>query len=409
MDFGVVELDGEAERVGPALATLLDAVLGDVEAWPVGVKERAPESLRTAMGQRGLLTPHWPVSDGGGAMGPIASRVIAEELMRRQINFGRVNGMVAEVVRKYGSEEIRSRVLRGVARGEIVLCLGYSEPDGGSDIAAVSTRAMRDGDGWRINGTKVFTSYAEYGHYVFLLTKTDREAPRHKGLTMFLVPLHLPGIEIQPLETFSGLRTNITYYSDVWVGDEFRLGDVNEGWSVLHDPLNTEHGANVADGAHLAEVNGQGVAATTPWAVLLGRFLRWADRPDARTGLAPGEDPLLAATLAEVAIDFEIARNTPGAMGKFASAEGFIRSASRLAEMVGIGGVISPGDEDCVEEGVFDWAHRCAQVPAITGGTLEVFKNMLAVSLLGLPRQLPEKLRLRDGDERGVRSGAKPR
>ena len=116
-----------------------------------------------------------------------------------------------------------------VFSGHVRLCLGYTEPEGGSDVATCKTRAVRDGDCWVINGSKMFTTGAHNCQYVFLITNTDPDAPKHKSLTMFLVPLDSPGIEIQGIRTVDGDRTNIVYYSDVRVDDKYRLGEVNDG------------------------------------------------------------------------------------------------------------------------------------------------------------------------------------
>ena len=112
---------------------------------------------------------------------------------------------------------------------------------------------MRDGDGWIINGSKMFTSNAQNAAYVFLITNTDPAAPKHQSLTMFLVPMDAPGVEIQPIRTVDGDRTNITYYSDVRVDDKYRLGEVNGGWAVLRDALNDEHGTVESGSRRTAE------------------------------------------------------------------------------------------------------------------------------------------------------------
>ena len=154
--------------------------------------------------------------------------------------------MVARSVAKFGSPELCDEVLPKVFSGEVRLCLGYTEPEGGSDVATCKTRAVRDGDAWIINGSKMFTTGAHNCQYVFLITNTAPDAPKHKSLTMFLVPLDSPGIEIQGIRTVDGDRTNIVYYSDVRVDDKYRLGEVNAGWTVLREPLNVEHGAVAA-------------------------------------------------------------------------------------------------------------------------------------------------------------------
>src|ERR1700737_5537851 len=146
---------------------------------------------------------------------------------------------------KCGSPELCEEVLPKVFSGEVRLCLGYTEPEGGSDVATCKTRAVREADGssWVINGSKMFTTGAHNCQYVFLITNTAPEAPKHKSLTMFLVPLDSPGVDIQGIRTVDGDRTNIVSYSDVRVDDKYRLGEVNAGWTGLREPLNTEHGA----------------------------------------------------------------------------------------------------------------------------------------------------------------------
>src|SRR6187397_3128675 len=163
--------------------------------------------------------------------------------------------MVARTVAKFASPEIRDDVLRGVFDGTVRLCLGYTEPEGGSDVATCKTRAVRDGGQWVINGSKMFTTGAHNCQYVFLITNTDPAAPKHKSLTMFLVPLDSPGIEIQGVRTVDGDRTNIVYYSDVRVDDKYRLGEVNDGWTVVREPLNVEHGAVAAAQDGLQDVS----------------------------------------------------------------------------------------------------------------------------------------------------------
>ena len=148
-------------------------------------------------------------------------------------------------MQQFGAPELSASVLPGVLSGDIRLCLGYTEPEGGSDVATCKTRAVRDGSGtgaWIVNGSKMFTSNAQNAKYVFLLTNTDPQGPKHKNLTMFLVPLDSPGIEIQPIRTVDGDRTNIVYYSDVRVDDLYRIGEVNGGWTVMRFALDSEHG-----------------------------------------------------------------------------------------------------------------------------------------------------------------------
>ena len=205
------------------------------------------EGLHLKFGAAGYLESEWkPESEGGFSR--VRRRIWELEKRRAHVpwvTWG-TTAMVARSVAKFGSPELRDDVLPKVFSGEVRLCLGYTEPEGGSDVATCKTRAMRDGDAWIINGSKMFTTGAHNCQYVFLITNTAPDAPKHKSLTMFLVPLDSPGIEIQGIRTVDGDRTNIVYYSDVRVDDKYRLGDANAGWTVLREPLNVEHGAVAA-------------------------------------------------------------------------------------------------------------------------------------------------------------------
>ena len=155
-------------------------------------------------------------------------------------------GMVGTMIRLFGTDELKRDVLTKIVAGEAVCSLGYSEPGCGSDVFAAQTRATRDGDGWRIDGSKMFTSGANIADYVLMLTRTNPDVPKHKGLTMFIVPLKTPGVTIQPVFTFQDERTNITYYDGVKVKDSYRLGAVDGGVKVMAGALEMEHGGGFA-------------------------------------------------------------------------------------------------------------------------------------------------------------------
>jgi alkylation response protein AidB-like acyl-CoA dehydrogenase len=390
MDFGAVNLDENATALLARVREVLDEVLGNSDDWPVRDRESIPSNLHRALGDEGFIAPRWSVLDGGADAGALGDRLISEELARRQIYISHTPVMLAQTVNRYLRDELlRQGIVRGIAAGQVRICLGYSEPDGGSDIANVRTRAVRDGDEWVINGAKVFTSVAHLSQYIFLLTRTNIDVPKHRGLTMFIVPLDLPGFELQPLITIGHDRLNVVYMRDVRVSDEYRLGDVDSGWAILQDPLNTEHGVGDLNEAGLGDIHGQGMLSTVPASLMLGRIIRWGARRDPRTGQAPLDQPLIAAAIANAAVDLEVARNSSGVMSKVAASEAYARMAADLIEAAGIAGLVSQGHEDALEGGVLDWAHRRSQATTIAGGTTEVFKNILAESALGLPRQLP--------------------
>ena len=230
--------------------------------------------------------------------------------------------MVARLVQQFGAPELAGSVLPGVLSGEIRLCLGYTEPEGGSDVATCKTRAVRDGDGWIINGSKMFTSNAQNAKYVFLLTNTDPQAPKHQNLTMFLVPLDSPGIEIQGIRTLDGDRTNIVYYSDVRVDDLYRIGEVNAGWTVMRSALDAEHGIADSEDHGLQNISamsehGRLMAEAVDTIAALVRTVR---RP-----LTTSVKYRLGRSIARM----EAALSTPGMFGRIAFAQ-TMRDVSRI-------------------------------------------------------------------------------
>src|ERR1700741_1382487 len=248
MDFSRVELsDADSAFLNEARSFLGTHMTEDVIRRDRETGDNFDEAVHLALGAAGYLECEWkPHADGGFTR--VRRRIWELEKRRAHVpwvTWG-ATAMVAGSGGKFGAQGLRDEGMGKVLSGQVRLCLGYTEPEGGSDIATCKTRAVRDGDGWIINGSKMFTTGAHKCQYVFLITNTDPEAPKHKSLTMFLVPLDLPGIDIQGIRTIDGDRTNIVYYSDVRIDDKYRLGDVNAGWTVLREPLNTEHGAVAA-------------------------------------------------------------------------------------------------------------------------------------------------------------------
>jgi alkylation response protein AidB-like acyl-CoA dehydrogenase len=257
MDFSRVALSSEDQDfLESARAFLHDHVTEDVKRRDRETGDNFDADVHLALGAAGYLEREWKPESAGG-FGRVRRRIWELEKRRAHVpwvTWG-TTAMVARSVASFGSRELRDEVLPGVFSGEVRLCLGYTEPEGGSDVATCKTRAVRDGDGWVINGSKMFTTGAHNCQYVFLIANTDPEAPKHKSLTMFLVPLNSPCIEIQGIRTIDGDRTNIVYYSDVRVADKYRLGEVNGGWTVLREPLNVEHGAVAAATDGLQDVS----------------------------------------------------------------------------------------------------------------------------------------------------------
>lgn len=385
MDFGSIELTDDLLAFWKDVNAFFDQHL-TAEVYEEEHRTGAGhnQDLHEAMGKRGWLMPTWSVEEGGAALDPVRARILQLELDRRDppVVTLSTTGMTVAVVREHGSDALKEKVLPGVASGEVKICLGYTEPDGGSDLAGVRTRATKVDGGWRINGAKMFTTGAQNCQYSMMVTRTDPEAPKHRGITIFLVPLDGPGVEIQPIATLGGERTNSVFYDDVFIDDDHRLGPVNEGWRVMSAPLNSEHGVKAADG--LAEVSGGATYGAT-LRKLLWHTVQWAKTPDADDNCA-FDNREVRVQLAEIALDVEMIRNTPGPMGRVLGSEALIERSAQLLDIVGPAGLLPRGAEGAVEDGILEWGHRFAQGTAIYGGTTDVARNIVAQHTLKLPR-----------------------
>jgi alkylation response protein AidB-like acyl-CoA dehydrogenase len=248
----------------------------------------------------------------------------------------------------------------------------------------VKTRAVRDGDEWVITGQKMFTTGAQFCQYCFLLTRTDMDAAKHKGLTVFVLPLNLPGIEITPIDTLGGERTNFVYLDEVRVSDGYRLGPVNDGWTVVSAPLAAEHGMDGEDDASA----GSRYAYTTK--VLLEAVTAWASEQTDAGGRRLIEDPSVRRRLAQVAMNIEATELSPGPMGRILAADLMIEDASALLEILGPAGQLPKGADGALVDGLGESSFRFAPGTAIYGGSTDIHRNLIAQHYLGLPRSTPK-------------------
>lgn len=386
MDFGLVELPPKQE----AFAAEVQRFLGEIVTEDVHRHERETgdgfnADVHLALGSRGWLEPDWPVEEGGAGLDPVCCRILELELQRHGVPSitASTTSMVWKAVDRFAQPDLRDALKPGVAAGTVRFCLGYTEPDGGSDIAAAKVRAVRDGDEWVLNGSKMFTTGAHNCQYTFLITRTDPDAAKHRGLTMFLVPLDVDGVEIQAIRTFGGERTNLVYYDDVRLSDRYRLGAVNDGWTVLRGPLDEEHSMGAVSGG-IADLS-LGHSYLRVLEPALEAAIDWAltERPD---GTRPADDPDVVTRLARIATDLECGIVTPGPMGRVKGAEVLVEAAADLVDLVGPLGLLPPGTEGVPGDGAIDFAHRFAQGTTTYGGTVEVFRTIIAQHVLGLPR-----------------------
>jgi alkylation response protein AidB-like acyl-CoA dehydrogenase len=338
--------------------------------------------LHRAICERGYLAAGWPEEVGGLGRSAIDQTLLNQELFGSgaPIDGLSIAAMVGATLMLRGTEAQQRDVVPRILAGEVLCCLGYSEPDAGSDVAAVATRAVRDGDEWVIDGQKMFTTMAHEAQYVFLLCRSNLEVPKHQGLTMFLVPMDTPGIEVTPVETMGGERTNITFYSGVRVPDSCRVGDVDDGWSVMHAALVYErNSANWGEPHHLVE-------SVARWAQETGRMAS----PRVREVLGRWTTELEVGRLLLFRSAWLSAQgalpHVEGSMAKLHITEAFVRASSELLDLLGPDGLVPMGQPGTVLDGLVEHAFRHAVVTTIYGGSSEVQREIIAGRGLGLPR-----------------------
>lgn len=387
MDFSRVDLDADdAAFLQQTRAFVEKHVTDEVLARDRRTGENFDEQVHLALGEAGYLAWDWNCEAEGGFT-PLRRRIFELEIARAHTpwyHWG-TTSVVARLVQQFGAPELTDRVLPGVLSGQIRLCLGYTEPDGGSDVATCKTRAVRAADGaWIINGAKMFTSNAHNAQYVFLLTNTDPQGRKHRNLTMFLVPLDSPGVEIRGIRTVDGDRTNIVFYSDVRVDDLYRIGEVNGGWTVMRSALDSEHGIGERDEHGLQEIAtmaGHGnlmAEAVDAVAAALSRA-----GPDGRR---PVDDQAVAYRLGRCVARVEAAQGTPTMFGRVAIAQTMRDVSTELMNLLGAAGALPTDAEGSPDGGAAEYVFRLAVPTGIYGGTLEVFRNMIAEHALGLGR-----------------------
>jgi alkylation response protein AidB-like acyl-CoA dehydrogenase len=344
------------------------------------------DGFARAIGARNWIAPEWP-REGFAALGPEEVHVLVDELTRADapVYATSTSMMVARVVRGVGSEQLREDILPKVVRGEVTIALGMSEPEAGSDVAAVQARARAVDGGWVIDGQKMFTTNGHIADYVFLLTRTDPDSVRHRGLTTFLVPMGLDGIEAQAVHTLSGERTNITFYSDVFVEDRWRISEVGAGWPSLMLALQDEHSAPFSPHlARLLELTEQWATTPTPEGTVP------ITRDDVRQRLVRAATDLEVAELLEARTTWMEANGdvpvVEGPMSKLFSTEAVVRGAEDISALVGPDGLRSRADDTALAGGRIEHALRFSLGTTIYAGTSEIQRNIIAQHGCGLPR-----------------------
>jgi len=389
MNFETVELTPEQEAFVAEARTFLEDnwhPSPEMAAMISLEHDRLPADFAELLAERGWIRPQSPVEQGGAGLGNVEARLLTELYLQHGVPQTNGSDLLSSTIEKYASERVRSEALADIQRGTKTVCLGYSEPDSGSDMAAARIAAVQDGDTWVINGSKMWTTYAHQSDYVFLLARTGPIEEKHRTLTVFLVPLDTPGIEVQAIWAMGDVRTNLVFYTDVQISDEYRLGPVNEGWRVVSEPLAVEHGIE-DDLDALAPINGSmGSQFSHTLELAVETAVEWAVTTPGRDGRPQIEDPIVRAKLAEALLELEVSRNAPGETGKVVAAEALIRQSDALTDLAGPAGILDEGVPGSSRRGLLSWSRLHAPGTAIYGGTSEIYRNNIARGALGLPR-----------------------
>jgi 3-oxo-4-pregnene-20-carboxyl-CoA dehydrogenase beta subunit len=352
---------------------------------------KARQDFSRKLGARGWLGVSWPREYGGQARSALEHLAFEEEMAYSEapVTFHNTAAtMIGPTLIRFGSPAQKRVFLPGIARGDISFALGYSEPDHGSDLAGIRTAATPlPGGGWRIRGQKIFTSTAGFSTHVWLAARTDPAQSRHRGISVFMVPLDAPGITLQPMSGINGHRSNIVFYDDVVVDEDALVGELHGGWEVITAALAFER---VSLAAIAARTRGY-------FDLLLGHVqtARRAGRPLAadsmicdRIGQLAAQIQaarLLAVNTALVVQDGEVPVHQ-GAMVKVFASELMESLSEAVFDLVGTGATLEGGASSALLDGRFEYAVRDALLYTIGGGTNEIQRTLIAQRGMGMPR-----------------------
>lgn len=347
-----------------------------------------------ALADAGLLGVGWPKRYGGRGFSAIEQFIFAEEARRANAPIPLVTlNTVGPTLMQCGSEEQKQRFLPAILDGSVEFAIGYSEPSAGSDLAALRTTAIRDGDGYLINGQKMFTSGAAYADYIWLAARTDPNAKKHKGISIFIVPTSSPGFSWQPLHTMPGISTFYTFYDNVRVPASALVGTESQGWQLITTQLNFERAAlgNLGALEPLFE-------KTLEWAQSTeldgGRVI---DQPWVQLALARVEAQVAAYKLVNSRVNAAITKGILN-MGEASAAKVFgteltQQVARELLEVLGSNGIRRGADAPL--RGALEAAYRQAVINTFGGGANEIQRDIIAMAGLLMPRA-PRDLRATD-------------
>jgi len=353
-------------------------------------REAFLKQWRKALSGRGWVAPHWPREYGGAGMSPGEQFIYNEEMAKHRAPAvgGSGVGMLGPTLILYGTDEQKKEHLPGITSGEISWAQGYSEPGSGSDLASLQTRAVRDGDDYVVNGQKIWSSGAHRADWMFMLARTDPDAPKHRGISMLLVPMKAPGISVQPLVDMAGDHVfNQEYFDDVRVPVKNRVGEENRGWYV---------------GATLLDFERSNIGASINLRNTVDDITRFAYEAS-RSGSVPVRlDGRTKVELADRAVEADIARlfsyriislqkrgqvpNYEASVNKMFRSETDQRLAQTGMKILNMYGNALRDERFAPMKSRISHMYLRTVASTIAAGTSEIQRNVIATRGLGLPR-----------------------
>lgn len=361
-----------------------------VEELGSGGEGGGPE-FRKAMrklGRDGWLGIGWPVEFGGQGRTPMEQYIFASEVQRAGFPLPTLTlETVGPTIMRYGSEEQKNDLLPKILAGEMLIAIGYSEPNAGTDLASLKTRAERDGDAWVINGQKTWTSLADHSDYIWLAARTDPESKKHRGISMFLVPTSAPGFSLQAIHTLGGVRTNATFYENVRVPASAQVGPEGGGWGLITNQLNRER-VSLLVAAPLEVLYEDVLRHAREMKHSDGTRLldqKWVQHHLARVCAGLGAMRLLCWKNAW-AISNDCLQMADASATKVFGSEFRVEAYRLLLEVVGQRGLLRKGSPGAVLAGRVERAYRAATILTFGGGTNEIQRDIISAAGLGMPR-----------------------
>jgi alkylation response protein AidB-like acyl-CoA dehydrogenase len=340
------------------------------------------------LGERGWLGMTWPKEYGGREISGVYEYLLNEALARVGApQIGKGVGIIGKTIIRHGNEKLKREFLPKILTNEVEFAIGYTEPQAGSDAAAMALKATREGKGWRLNGQKIFTTSAHFAEWYWFGARTDPDAPKHKGITLFLTKMDDPGLTIQAMPTIGDEITNQVYFDDVWVSDDYVVGELNKGFQYISEALDLERFTMFTFSPIEARVD------------LLCNYVAAAERD----GKPLRNDPVVRNTIAQLVTQTEVARvlglqfvakslkggappTTEASSYKLYATELSQRVANASLDIAGPGGQLRVHTEDAPLTGRAELTYRYTVIDTVGGGASEIQRNIIARRKLGLPK-----------------------